>query len=73
MPVSTQKDIVVELLEASETQVDKMTGRILWTINLKPNKEKAMKFEYAAKYHKGKVVNGLCRYLNFKSSLVLFS
>jgi len=59
IPISSQKDIVVELLESSGATLDKGTGKLTWQVTLQPNEEKTVKFEYTVKYPKGKMVSGL--------------
>jgi uncharacterized protein (TIGR02231 family) len=59
IPVSSQKEIVVELLESSGAQLDPVTGKLTWQITLQPNEEKTVKFEYTVKYPKGKFIPNL--------------
>ena len=57
IPVSTQKDIVVELLQSSGAELNALTGTLTWRVNLKPAEEKNVTFEYTVKYPKGKAIN----------------
>jgi uncharacterized protein (TIGR02231 family) len=59
IPISSQKEIVVELLESSCAQLDPVTGKLTWQITLQPNEEKTVKFEYTVKYPKGKFIPNL--------------
>jgi len=57
IPVSTQKDIVVDLIQSSGAELNPLTGTLTWRINLNPAEEKNVTFEYTVKYPKGKSVN----------------
>lgn len=56
-PLSTNKDIVVELNETSGAVVDKDNGMLSWQLKLGPNESKTLRFSYAVKYPKDKTVN----------------
>ncbi|KXX69405.1 mucoidy inhibitor MuiA family protein [Flammeovirga sp. SJP92] len=56
IPVSTIKGIQVEMLEVSNGKVDKLTGKIEWKVDLKPNENKDLIIKYAVKYPKEKKV-----------------
>lgn len=56
-PVSQREEIEVKLEEAKKAEVDEITGKLTWRLNLKPNSQENLKFRYAVKYpKKGKVV-----------------
>jgi uncharacterized protein (TIGR02231 family) len=56
IPVSSNKDIVVEKLEVSGATVDDTYGRLTWKMDLKPTESKKYKFAYSVKYPKDKQV-----------------
>jgi|YNPMSStandDraft_1061717.scaffolds.fasta_scaffold00041_4 uncharacterized protein (TIGR02231 family) len=56
LPVSTNKEIEVERIELSQAQVDDVTGKVYWKLQLKPNETKELKFAYAVKYPKDKII-----------------
>ena len=53
-PVSTNREISVDDLKASDGQVDKETGLVTWTIILPPGQEKKLRIGYSVKYPKDK-------------------
>jgi uncharacterized protein (TIGR02231 family) len=52
VPVSTNKEIEVEDVKATEARVDKETGIVTWAISLAPGQEKKMGISYSVKYPK---------------------
>jgi hypothetical protein len=56
-PLSTNKDIEVELLETSNAEINKDLGVLNWKISLAPNETKKVRFEYSIKYPKDKTIN----------------
>lgn len=56
-PLSTNKDIEVELLESSNAEINKDLGVLNWKISLAPNETKKVRFEYSIKYPKDKTIN----------------
>jgi Domain of unknown function (DUF4139)/N-terminal domain of unknown function (DUF4140) len=56
IPVSTNKQIVVELLEASEADFNKEDGELKWKLKLEPQKSKDLIVKYKVKYPKYKQV-----------------
>ncbi len=56
-PISSDKDIEVELLEISSGLHDKDYGKISWKFNLKPAETKELKLSYSVKYPKDKQIN----------------
>lgn len=56
MPVSNDKDIVVEDKETGESVYDETTGMMKWALTLKPNETKVLKFGFTLKYPKGKTL-----------------
>jgi len=57
VPVSTQKDIVVELIQSAGAELNPSTGTLTWRLNLPPDVDKSVTFEYTVKYPKGKEIN----------------
>lgn len=58
-PLSTDKEIEVELLESSNAKVNKETGIVEWELNLKPGETKKLRLSYLVKYPKSKNLNNL--------------
>ena len=56
-PVSTEKDIEVELLESTRASQDEQTHILTWELTLKPNETKTFRISYKLKYPKDKTVN----------------
>jgi hypothetical protein len=54
VPVSVNKEIDVENINAANAELDKSTGIITWIIELKPGQEKQLSFTYSVKYPKDK-------------------
>ena len=57
IPISSDKEIDVELLESSGAKLDKSTGVLTWEMELSPGETKVMKFKYSVKYPKEKKIN----------------
>ena len=51
-PVSTMKEVEVDKIESKEAELDSETGKLKWTIQLEPGKEKKVGFKYSVKYPK---------------------
>ncbi len=51
-PVSTMKEVEVDKIESKEAELDAETGKLKWTIQLEPGKEKKVDFKYSVKYPK---------------------
>lgn len=56
-PLSTNKDIEVELLETSDAELNKDIGVLNWKITLAPGETKKIRFTYSVKYPKDKTLN----------------
>jgi hypothetical protein len=54
VPVSVNKEIDVDNINASNAELDKLTGIITWIIELQPGQEKQLSFTYSVKYPKDK-------------------
>lgn len=59
LPVSNDKDIVVEDRETGNAEHEEATGLLKWGITLKPNETTELKYGYTIKYPKGRQVSGL--------------
>lgn len=56
-PLSTNKEIEVELLESSDAEINKDLGILNWKIALAPGEVKKIRFAYSVKYPKDKTLN----------------
>lgn len=56
-PLSTNKEIEVELLDAAGAEVNSDIGVLTWKLNLAPGESKKLRFAYSVKYPKDKVIN----------------
>jgi hypothetical protein len=56
-PLSTNKDIEVELLEISNAEINKDLGVLSWKFSLAPGETKKVRFSYSIKYPKDKTIN----------------
>ncbi|MFT3705040.1 MAG: mucoidy inhibitor MuiA family protein [Agriterribacter sp.] len=56
-PLSSTKDIEVELLEDGKADVNKETGVLAWKLQLAPGESKKIRFAYSVKYAKDKQIN----------------
>jgi TonB-dependent SusC/RagA subfamily outer membrane receptor len=56
-PVSTNKEIEVELLQHDGASIDAETGILSWNIQLAPGEIKKFRVSYSVKYPKDKVIN----------------
>ena len=58
-PLSTDKEIEVELLESNNAKVNKETGILTWDLKLQPNETKKIRISYKIKYPKDKIIENL--------------
>lgn len=56
IPISVDENIKVEMIEISEGQHDKESGKVTWKLDLKPNETKTVILKYSVKYPKDKQV-----------------
>lgn len=56
-PLSTNKDIEVELLEMSGADNNAELGILSWSLDIAPGESKKLRFSYSVKYPKDKVIN----------------
>ena len=57
IPVSSNSEIAVELLESTKGMFNEQTGTLSWDLELAPGESKRLVFMYEVKYPKGKRVN----------------
>ena len=57
IPVSSDNNITVELLESDKAKYDVNTGKLLWNVSLKPGKSELIKFKYSVEYPKDRRIN----------------
>ena len=58
-PLSSDKEIEIELLEKEGAKTNVEAGVLTWDINLKPNETKKIRISYVVKYPKDKVIGNL--------------
>ena len=58
-PLSSDKEIEIELLEKSGAKVNAETGILTWDLNLKANETKTIRISYKVKYPKDKIIGNL--------------
>lgn len=58
IPISKNKDLEVELIEAEDGDYVEKYGSIRWRLNVPPNKTKKIRLSYSLKYPKSKVITG---------------
>ena len=56
-PLSTNKEIEVELLDAGGASVNLDIGVLTWKLDLAPGESRKLRFAYSVKYPKDKIVN----------------
>ncbi|RTY90847.1 DUF4139 domain-containing protein [Flavobacterium sp. GT3R68] len=58
-PLSTDKEIEIELLQKDGAKVNAETAILTWDLNLKPNETKKIRISYKVKYPKDKIIANL--------------
>jgi uncharacterized protein (TIGR02231 family) len=58
-PLSTDKEITIELLQSDKAKVNAETGIVTWDLKLAPNETKKIRLSYLVKYPKDKVIGNL--------------
>jgi hypothetical protein len=58
-PLSTDKEIEIELLQSDNAAANKETGILTWTLKLNPNETKKVRISYKVKYPKDKTIDNL--------------
>ena len=59
IPLSTDKDITIEILEISKAEHNKETGILTWDVKLKPSESQKFRISYKVRYPKDKVIENL--------------
>lgn len=54
VPISQDKDIQVKLIDLADAEMDEITGKLTWKVNLKPSEQKKIRFSFSIKYPKNK-------------------
>lgn len=52
IPVSVVSDIIVSPLVTSDGQIDNKTGKVTWELNIEPQQQRELTFQYEVKYPK---------------------
>lgn len=58
-PLSTDKEVEIELKESDGAKINTETGILTWDLNLKPNETKKIRISYKVRYPKDKVIDNL--------------
>lgn len=58
-PLSTDKEITIELLEDGKAKVNSETGILTWELKLSANETKKIRISYKVKYPKDKIIDNL--------------
>ena len=58
-PISTDKEITIEVLEKEKAKVNEETGIMTWELKLAPNETKKIRISYKVKYPKEKIIDNL--------------
>ncbi len=59
LPVSNDKDIVIEKAEGSSGSYDPVSGTVAWVVTLKPNETRKLTFGYSIKHPKERQLIGM--------------
>ncbi|OSZ82655.1 hypothetical protein CAP35_05160 [Chitinophagaceae bacterium IBVUCB1] len=57
LPISNDKDIVIEDTDTDSGTLEETTGEVKWTLNVKPAETVKKKIAFTVKYPKGKTIN----------------
>lgn len=58
-PLSTDKEVEIELLESNNAKENNETGILTWDLKLNPNETKKIRISYKVKYPKDKIIGNL--------------
>jgi hypothetical protein len=56
-PLSTNKEMEIELLENNDAMINSETGVLTWKLSLAAGESKKIRFSYSVKYPKDKIIN----------------
>ena len=59
IPLSTDKEITITVIEDSKAKTNTDTGILTWDLNLAPNETKKLRLSYKVKYPKDKIIENL--------------
>ena len=57
IPVSTDKEIVIDKTKLSNAKLNEDTGELRWEFELEPKQEKKLEFSYTVSWPKDKTIN----------------
>jgi uncharacterized protein (TIGR02231 family) len=58
-PLSTDKEVTIDLLDDGKAKVNNETGILTWDLKLSPNETKKIRISYKVKYPKDKIIDNL--------------
>ena len=58
-PLSTDKEVEIELKESNGSKINTETGILTWNLKLKPSETKVIRISYKVKYPKDKIIDNL--------------
>ncbi len=58
-PLSTDKEVEIELLESNGAKENKETGILTWDLKINPNETKKIRISYKVRYPKDKIIDNL--------------
>ena len=58
-PLSTNKDIEIELLQSDHAKINTETGVLTWQLQMKPNETKKIRISYKIRYPKDQIIDNL--------------
>ena len=58
-PISSDKEIEIELLQSDNANTNAETGILTWEFNLKPNETKKVRISYKVRFPKDKIIGNL--------------
>jgi len=58
-PLSSDKDITIQVLEDGKAKINTETGIMTWELKLAPNETKKIRISYKVRYPKDKVIENL--------------
>ena len=59
IPLSRDKQIVVDLIDQGEAMLDEATGKLTWKVKLLPGESKTFRFKFSVKYPKNMPIQNL--------------